>query len=83
MNYEVIRAAMQAEIDEPLAVYMPNSPGAFIRDRLFKQSYWEEAEWFWAAYCRKSFGIPELDELLSKVTSLTTAVMPAWGTRGT
>ena len=83
MNYEVIRAAMQAEIDEPLACYMPNSPGAFIRDSLFKQCYWEEAAWFWGAYCRGKFGIFELDELLPKVNALDTGIMPDWGTRGT
>jgi hypothetical protein len=76
MNYEVIRAAMQQEIKEPLACYMPNSPGAFIRDRLFKQFYWEEATWFWGAYCRGKFGIFELDELLPKVNALTLELRP-------
>jgi len=83
VNYEAIRAAMQAEIDEPLACYMPNSPGAFIRDRLFKDCYWEEAAFFWGCYCRGGFNIPRLDVLLHKVNALDTGIMPDWGTRGT
>ena len=35
MNYSAITEAMQAEIENPLKLYMPNSPGAFVRDRLF------------------------------------------------
>lgn len=84
MNYEIIRAAMQAEIDEPLAVYMPNSPGAFIRDRLFKDLEWDAAVWFWDHYCMGKFNVPELDELLPKLKELTAKEkMPWWGTSGT
>ncbi len=84
MNYEIIRAAMQQEIDEPQPYYMPCSPGEFIRDRLFKQSYWEEATWFWGAYCRNKFGVFELDQLMPKLTEMMSkSNMPDWGTRGT
>ena len=83
MNYEVIRAAMQAEIDNPMKSYMPSSPGGAIRDSLFKQCYWEEAAFFWGCYCRGKFGVFELDELLPKVNALDTGIMPDWGTRGT
>ncbi len=84
MNYEVIRAAMQEEIESPQPFYMPNSPGSFIRDRLFRQCYWEEATWFWGAYCRSRFGVFELDELLPKLNALTiNEKMPDWGAHGT
>lgn len=84
MNYEVIRAAIQEELDNPQTLYMPNSPGGYIRDRLFKQCYWEEAAWFWGAYCRGKFGVFELDELLPQLHQLTANEnMPDWGTYGT
>lgn len=84
MNYEAIRIAMQAELDSPLACYMPNSPGAFIRDRLFRECHWEEATWFWGAYCRGGFNIPELDALYNKLKELTkNEKMPSWGSYGT
>jgi hypothetical protein len=84
MNYEIIRAAMQEEIDNPQTFYMPCSPGEFIRDRLFKQSYWEEAVWFWSHYCAKQFGVAELDSLIPELANLTAKdKMPEWGTRGT
>ena len=84
MNYEAIRAAMQAELDEPLTSYMPNSPGGIIRDRLFSQAYWDEAVWFWDGYCRGGFSIPDLDLLLHKVKAINAhEKMPSWGTYGT
>lgn len=84
MNYEAIRIAMQAELDSPLTCYMPNSPGAHIRDRLFRECHWEEATWFWGAYCRGKFDVFELDELLPKLHELTVnEKMPDWGTYGT
>jgi hypothetical protein len=87
MNYAVIAAAMQAEIDNPLKLYMPNSPGAFVRDRLFKDMYWEEATWFWSHYCGGSFnglGLDDLHDLYVKLKALTDKeFMPDWGTRGT
>lgn len=84
MNYEAIRIAMQAELDNPQACYMPNSPGAYIRDRLFRECLWEEATWFWGAYCRGGFNIPDLDALYNKLQMLTVKEkMPAWGTYGT
>lgn len=83
MNYELIRQAMQEEIDNPQPYYMPCSPGEFIRDRLFKMTEWESAVWFWGAYCRGKFGVFELDELLPKVNALDKGIMPDWGTRGT
>ena len=70
MNYEAIRAAMQEEIDEPLDSYQPSDPGSVIRDRLFRQCYWEEAAWFWGAYCRGWFDEPQLDELMPKLEEL-------------
>jgi len=45
MNYTAIASAMRAEIESPQRLYMPNSPGAYVRDRLFKECLWEEAAW--------------------------------------
>lgn len=84
MNYKAIRDAIQAELDNPLDCYMPNSPGAFIRDRLMKDMLWEEGVWFWSNYCRGGFNIPELDALNNKLKELNKKEkMPAWGTYGT
>lgn len=84
MNYAAIAAAMQAEIDDSKKCYMPNSPSAFVRDRLFKEMYWKEATWFWGRVCQNSFGVPELDKLFVKLESLAAnEKMPDWGTRGT
>ena len=84
MNYAAIAAAMQAEIDNPLKLYMPNSPGAFVRDRLFKDCMWEEAIWFWSHYCSRSFKEPGLDDLYVQLEALAAKEsMPDWGTRGT
>lgn len=87
MNYAAIAAAMRAEIDDPKNCYMPNSPGAFVRDRLFKECYWEEATWFWSHYCGGSFnglGLDELHDLYVKLEALAkNEKMPDWGTRGT
>ena len=84
MNYTAIAAAMRAEIEAPQALYMPNSPGAFVRDRLFKEMFWEEATWFWSHYCNRHFGVYELDELYVKLLELAVAeTMPDWGTKGT
>lgn len=84
MNYEVIRAAIREELDNPQPLYMPNSPGAFVRDRLFKQSYWEEATWFWGCYCRGGFNIPDLDVAYHELQELVkNEKMPDWGTKGT
>jgi hypothetical protein len=84
MNYAAIAAAMQAEIDNPLKLYMPNSPGAFVRDRLFKDCHWEEATFFWGCYCNRSFGDPGLDNLYVQLEALAAKEsMPDWGTRGT
>ena len=84
MNYAAIAAAMRAEIETPQKLYMPNSPGAFVRDRLFKECHWEEATWFWFHYCSASFGIQEFDDLYSQLKELDKhEKMPDWGTRGT
>lgn len=84
MNYEIIAQEMQYEIDNPQSGYMPNSPGCFIRDRLFKSNHWEEAVWFWDNYCRNGFSIPQLDVILVKLKELTkNEKMPEWGTYGT
>ncbi len=84
MNYELIRAAMQEELDNPQPYYMPNSPGAFIRDRLFQQLDWDAAVWFWDHYCMRKFDVPELDALFLKLQELTAKEkMPEWGTKGT
>lgn len=84
MNYAVIAMAMQAEIDNPLTSYMPNSPGGFVRDRLFKECHWEEATWFWSHYCSRSFDNPILDDLYVQLEQLTKKEkMPDWGTYGT
>jgi hypothetical protein len=84
MNYAAIAAAMRAEIEAPQKLYMPNSPGAFVRDRLFKECHWEEATWFWSHYCSGGFFGPELDDLYIKLEELAKKeLMPDWGTRGT
>lgn len=84
MNYKAIQDAMQAELDNPRSYYMPNSPGAFIRDRLMKDMLWEEGLWFWDNYCRRGFNIPQLDVLNIKLRELTkNEHMPDWGTYGT
>ena len=84
MNYAAIIAAMQAEIDNSKHCYMPSSPGAFVRDQLFKDCLWEEATWFWANYCRRHFGVPEIDNLYVKLEALAAnEKMPEWGTHGT
>jgi len=84
MNYAAIAAAMQAEIDDSKECYMPNSPGAFVRDRLFRDMYWEEAVWFWSHYCSRNFGDPGLDNLYVRLEELAAnESMPDWGTKGT
>lgn len=84
MNYTAIASAMQAEIDNPMKLYMPSSPGCFVRDRLFKDCLLEEATWFWSNYCSYSFGVQELDDLNVKLEALAAKeTMPDWGTRGT
>jgi hypothetical protein len=84
MNYTAIAAAMRAEIEDSKKLYMPNSPGAFVRDRLFKECHWEEATWAWGCFCRGGFNIPELDDLNNQLNDLTkNEKMPDWGTKGT
>jgi hypothetical protein len=84
MNYTAIAAAMRAEIEDSKKLYMPNSPGAFVRDRLFKDCFWEEATWFWSHYCNGSFSDPGLDNLYVQLKELAAnEKMPDWGTRGT
>lgn len=84
MNYEAIRVAIHKELADPQKLYMPNSPGAYVRDRLFKDCEWEAAVWFWGCYCRGNFGIFELDELLPQLNALASKEsMPDWGTNGT
>jgi hypothetical protein len=84
MNYAAIAAAMQAEIDDSKKLYMPNSPGAFVRDRLFKDMYWEEATWFWGCYCSRNFVNQELNDLYVQLEALAAnEKMPDWGTKGT
>ena len=84
MNYSAITAAMQAEIDNPEKLYMPNSPGAYVRDRLFKDMHWEEATWFWSHYCSRNFGDPGLDNLYVQLEQLAAKEsMDDWGTKGT
>jgi len=84
MNYQAIAAAMQAEIDNSKTLYMPNSPGSFVQERLFKECLWEEATWFWNHYCSRRFGVPELDKLNVKLNQLAAnEQMPQWGTKGT
>jgi len=84
MNYAAIAAAMQAEIDDSKECYMPNSPGAFVRDRLFRDMHWEEAVWFWSHYCSRSFGDLVLDNLYVQLKTLAeNESMPDRGTKGT
>ncbi len=84
MNYAAIAAAMQAEIDNSAKCYMPSSPGAFVRDRLFKDCMWEEAAWFWSHYCKGRFNDPGLDSLYVKLEQLAAKEkIPDWGTYGT
>ena len=84
MNYAAIAAAMRAEIENPLKCYMPNSPGAFVRDRLFKECLWEEAAYFWGCYCNRMFNSHELNDLYIELEALAAKEkMPDWGTKGT
>jgi len=84
MNHSAIAAAMRAEIEESATCYMPSSPGAFVRDRLFKDCMWEEAAWFWSHYCDRSFGDPGLDNLYVQLEALASKEsMPTWGYGGT
>jgi len=84
MNYAAIAAAMRAEIDDSKKLYMPNSPGAFVRDRLFRECLWEEAAWAWGCFCRGNFNIPELDDLNNQLNTLiANEKFPDWGTKGT
>ena len=84
MNYTAIAAAIRAEIEAPHKLYMPNSPGAFVRDRLFKEMLWEEATWFWSHYCSGNFNNDDLDRLYMHLEALSAKEsMPDWGTRGT
>lgn len=84
MNYEAIRVAMHKELADPQKLYMPNCPGAYVRDRLFKDCLWEEATWFWGRYCSGVFNVRELDELMPQLNALSSKEsMPDWGTYGT
>ena len=84
MNYEAIAAAMRAEIVDSKTLYMPNSPGAFVRDRLFKDCLWEEAAYFWGCYCSRMFNSHELNDLYIELEALAAKEkMPDWGTKGT
>jgi hypothetical protein len=84
MNYAAIAAAMRAEIENPLKLYMPNSPGAFVRDRLFKECHWEEATFFWGCYCSRHFVNQELNDLYVQLEALASKEsMPTWGYGGT
>ena len=80
MNYDAIRQEMQVEIDNP-GVYMINSPGAFVRDRLFRKGYIEESVFMWGAYC-SSMGFKDetLQELKLKLDAIEKKqIMPSWG----
>lgn len=83
MNYEAIKAAMQAEIDDTKNCYVPCGPAEFVRDRLFKEMLWEEAAYFWSGAVSGGFNIQELDVLYQKLKAKDKFVMPAWGTYGT
>lgn len=84
MNYTAIAAAMQAEIDDSKTLYMPCSPGEFVRDRLFIGGFYGEAVWFWSHYCSGGFFGPELDDLYLQLQKLAkNETMPDWGTKGT
>lgn len=84
MNYTAIAAAMRAEIENPQKLYMPNSPSAFVRDRLFKECLWEEAAYFWGCSCSRMFNSHELNDLYIELEALAVKEkMPDWGTKGT
>jgi len=83
MNYIAIEEAMKAEIANAKGSYLPNSPGSFVRDRLFRDCLWEEASWFWGCYCRGGFSIVSLEKLMHELNALEKATMPEWATKGT
>jgi len=84
MNYQAIATAMREEIANPKTCYMPNSPAAFVRQRLFERGHWQEATWFWNCVCLDKFGIDDLDELNDELKQLdANEAMPEWGTKGT
>jgi len=83
MNHEAIKQAMLDEIADPKPVYMPNSPAAFVRDRLFTGMHWAEAAYFWQHACSRKMPTPELQETFDKLEQLSKhEIMPAWGTYG-
>ena len=84
MNYTASASALRAEIESPQRLYRPNSPGAYVRDRLFKECLWEEAAYFWGCYCSRTFNSHELNGLYLELEALAAhETMPDWGTRGT
>ena len=79
MNYDAIREEMQTELDAP-GVYMVNSPGAYIRDRLFQKGHAKEAVFFWGAYVSRYFKDESIQELYLKLEALEKKqTMPSWG----
>jgi hypothetical protein len=70
MNIQEIRRVMQEELVNMTQSDIPYDPGAVIRDRLFRQCYWEEATWFWGSYCNGSFSHAVLDDLYVKLKQL-------------
>lgn len=81
MNYQAIAQAMQVEIDNPKACYTPCSPVEFVRDRLIKGGFVDEARWFWSRSCKRFFGNPGLDNLSVRLDALASAqTLDTWGT---
>lgn len=85
MNYEVIEQCIKDEIADPKGCYMPNSPAIFVRDRLNKVGYPEEAKYFWIrAGFSVPFGVESIDALVVKLNNLDKKErMPSWGMYGT
>jgi hypothetical protein len=85
MNYEVIEQCIKDEIADPKGCYMPNSPAGFVKDRLHKAGYDEEAKALWDHFVwRRPFGIDSIDALMLQLNSLDKKErMPSWGMYGT
>lgn len=80
MNYDLIKTEMQAEIDAPLRSYAPNSPGNFVRYRLYSAGHTEEAKFFWSCYCSRYFADEELMALYEKLQEIEKKEkFPDWG----
>lgn len=82
MDFKAIEKAMRDELENPQKCYLPNSPTSFVRDRLLKGMWWDEAYWYWQCACSNRFPQESLNNLHKELKKLEQN-MPEWGTKGT